>query len=159
MHTESLEKMLHKAGEMVYKRTMKTLVILIVLLFPLSALASVITAESYLLVEKDSFSVVSGKDYHRPLPPASTTKVMTTILALEKLNEQDSIVPTKEVLSIPASKLSLVPGRPYKAIDLIKGAMVESANDAAYSLGRGNRGKRSEIRGDHEREGSRNRGQ
>ena len=108
---------------------------LLVLLFPLSALASEITAESYLLVEKDSFSVIAGKDYHRPLPPASTTKVMTTILALEKLDEQDTIVPTKKVLSIPASKLSLVPGRPYQAIDLIKGAMVESANDAAYSLG------------------------
>ena len=38
------------------------------------------------------------------------------------------------MLSIPASKLSLFPGRPYKAADLIKGAMVESANDAAYSL-------------------------
>ena len=98
-------------------------------------MAAEITAESYLLVEKDSFSVIAGRDYHRPLPPASTTKVMTTILALEKLDEQETVVPTNKVLSIPASKLSLVPGRPYKAIDLIKGAMVESANDAAYSLG------------------------
>lgn len=114
---------------------MKTIVMLLVLLFPLSAMAAGITADSYLLVEKDSFSVIAGKDYHRPLPPASTTKVMTTILALEKLDGQDIVVPTEKVLSIPASKLSLVPGRPYRAIDLIKGAMVESANDAAYSLG------------------------
>lgn len=113
---------------------MKALVALLVLLFPLSALASEITATSYLLVEKDSFSVIAGKNYHRPLPPASTTKVLTSILALERLGEQDSIVATKQVLSIPASKLSLVPGRSYTAIDLITGAMVESANDAAYSL-------------------------
>jgi len=126
---------LYKIREMVYKGTMKTIVMLLILLFPLSAMASEITADSYLLVEKDSFSVIAGKDYHRPLPPASTTKVMTTILALEKLDGQDIIVPTEKVLSIPASKLSLVPGRPYRAIDLIKGAMVESANDAAYSLG------------------------
>jgi D-alanyl-D-alanine carboxypeptidase (penicillin-binding protein 5/6) len=59
---------------------------------------------------------------------------MTTVLALECLDDQESIVPTRKVLSIPASKLSLFPGKPYKAIDLIKGAMVKSANDAAYSL-------------------------
>ncbi len=135
MQAKSLEKMLRRMGEMVYKRIMKTLATLILLLFPLCAMASEITADSYLLVEKDSFTVIVGRDYHRALPPASTTKVLTSILALEKLDEQENIVPTKEVLSIPASKLSLVPGRPYKAIDLIKGALVESANDAAYSLG------------------------
>jgi serine-type D-Ala-D-Ala carboxypeptidase (penicillin-binding protein 5/6) len=113
---------------------MKTFACLIALLFPLSVLAADITAESYILVEKDTFSIVAGKEYHRPLPPASTTKVMTAILALEKLGEQDSIVPPKKVLSIPASKLSLDPGKSYRAIDLIKGAMIESANDAAYSL-------------------------
>jgi len=113
---------------------MKTLLALFILLFPLSAAASGITATSYLLVEKDSFSVIAGKEYHRPLPPASTTKVLTSILALEKLGEQDGIVPTAHVLAIPASKLSLVPGTSYPAIDLITGAMVESANDAAYAL-------------------------
>jgi serine-type D-Ala-D-Ala carboxypeptidase (penicillin-binding protein 5/6) len=132
---KSLEKKLLNPEKIVYKGIMRAFAVLFVLLFPLSALASEITADSYLLVEKDSFSVVAGRDFHRPLPPASTTKVLTTILALEKLNDQEIIVPTKKVLSIPASKLSLVPGRPYHAIDLIKGAMVESANDAAYSLG------------------------
>ncbi len=119
---------------MIYKGIMKRLALLFLLLLPLSAFASEITADSYLLVEKDSFTVITGKDYHRPLPPASTTKVLTTILALERLDEEQTVVPTKEVLSLPASKLSLLPGRPYKAGDLIKGAMVESANDAAYSL-------------------------
>ena len=114
---------------------MKTVAFLLFLVFPLCALASEITADSYLLVEKDSFSVIAGKDYHDPLPPASTTKVLTSIIALEKFGNEDSIVPTKDVLSLPASKLSLVPGRPYPAMDLIKGALVESANDAAYSLG------------------------
>jgi serine-type D-Ala-D-Ala carboxypeptidase (penicillin-binding protein 5/6) len=113
---------------------MKTLVSILILLFPFSVFSAEITADSYLLVEKDTFAIVAGKDYHRPLPPASTTKVMTTILALERLDEQETIVPTSKVLSIPASKLSLLPGRAYKATDLIKGAMVESANDAAYSL-------------------------
>src|SRR5271157_3627293 len=119
---------------MIYKGVMKSLILLFLLILPLSAFASEITADSYLLVEKDSFAVIAGKNYHWSLPPASTTKVLTTILALERLDEEQTIVPTKRVLSLPASKLSLFPGRPYKAIDLIKGAIVESANDAAYSL-------------------------
>lgn len=119
---------------MVYKTLMSKILVLLALLFPVWVHASNITADSYLLVERDTFTVIAGKDYRRRLPPASTTKVMTTILALEKLDEEESIVPTKKVLSLPASKLSLHPGRSYRAIDLIKGAMVESANDAAYAL-------------------------
>ena len=114
---------------------MKSIAIFLTFLFLLPAAAGAMTAESYVLVERDSFSIVDGKDYHRPLPPASTTKVLTAILALEKLGEQDCVVPTKDVLSIPASKLGLVPGRPYAVIDLVTGALVNSANDAAYALG------------------------
>ena len=60
---------------------MKTLILLLILLFPLSAIAADITAESYLLIENDTFSIIAGKDYHHPLPPASTTKVLTAIIA------------------------------------------------------------------------------
>ncbi|MCX8110894.1 MAG: serine hydrolase [Syntrophorhabdaceae bacterium] len=93
-----------------------------------------ITALSYILVDKDSFEIIAGRDYHRPLPPASTTKVMTTIVALETLKGNENIVPDRGVLKIPRTKLNLVPGKRYRADDLIKGAMIESANDAAYAL-------------------------
>jgi len=93
-----------------------------------------ITALSYILVDRDTFEIISGRDYHRPLPPASTTKVMTTIVALETLTGSETIVPDRGVLRIPRTTLNLVPGKRYRADDLIKGAMIESANDAAYAL-------------------------
>jgi serine-type D-Ala-D-Ala carboxypeptidase (penicillin-binding protein 5/6) len=112
-------------------------VFVLLLLFPL-CLAAVepegVSAPSYLLVEMDSFQVIAGRDYHRRLPPASTTKVMTTLLAIDKLEGNETIVPGKEVRAISASKMNLIPGKGYKSMDLMKGAMVESANDAAYSL-------------------------
>lgn len=105
------------------------------MLFPFFSFANdEITASSYILVEKDSFRVISGRDYHKKLAPASTTKVMTTIVALEKLTGNETVKPDSKVISIPASKLSLAPGRGYQAIDLVKGTMVKSANDAAYAL-------------------------
>ena len=93
-----------------------------------------ITATAYILVEKDTFRIITGKDYHRRLPPASTTKVMTTLVALERLGGEEAIVPDKNVTAIPRSKMNLVPGKKYRSYDLLKGTMVESANDAAYAL-------------------------
>lgn len=111
------------------------LVIICLLLIPCSLSAREgITAQSYLLVEKDTFQVIVGKEYDQKHAPASTTKVLTTIVALENLHGNETIIPDKEVLKIPASKLNLIPGKQYKAIDLIKGTMIESANDAAYTI-------------------------
>jgi D-alanyl-D-alanine carboxypeptidase (penicillin-binding protein 5/6) len=112
-------------------------VFVLLLLFPLCLAAAEpegITAPSYLLVEMGTLQIIAGKDYHKRLPPASTTKVMTTLLAIEKLEGSETIVPGKEVLKISPSKMNLIPGKGYKSIDLMKGAMVESANDAAYAL-------------------------
>lgn len=126
-----------KPKRIVYKAFDVHLIITIIFLlfvpFSLSAREG-ITAPSYLLVEKDTFQVVSGRNYDLKHAPASTTKVLTTIVALEKLQGNETIVPDKAVLKIPASKLNLVPGKQYQAADLIKGTMIESANDAAYTI-------------------------
>jgi D-alanyl-D-alanine carboxypeptidase (penicillin-binding protein 5/6) len=112
-------------------------IFVLILLFPFCLVAAEpegVTAPSYLLVEMDNLQIIAGKDYHKRLPPASTTKVMTTLLAIEKLEGNETIVPGREVRTISASKMNLIPGKGYKSIDLMKGAMVESANDAAYAL-------------------------
>ena len=114
-----------------------TYIILFLALLSLSAFRRMIsiTAKSYILVEKDTFQVIAGRDYERRLPPASTTKVMTTILAIERLDGNEMITPDHTVLKFPRLKLHLVPGNRYMSMDLMKGAMIESANDAAYTLG------------------------
>ncbi|MCX5811783.1 MAG: serine hydrolase [Proteobacteria bacterium] len=111
------------------------LLLAVFLLLPQSLTANnEITAASYLLVEKDTFQVISGMDYHAKMAPASTTKVMTAIMAIEKLSGEEMVVPDSNMHTIPASKLNLVPDRKYRAMDLVKGALVKSANDAAYAL-------------------------
>jgi serine-type D-Ala-D-Ala carboxypeptidase (penicillin-binding protein 5/6) len=123
-------------GAMIRKCLLLSFVVTVIVFFPLCLRAETeLTARSYLLVEKETMAVLAGKNYHEELPPASTTKVMTTILALETLDGSAPITATASVRTIPASKLNLAPGKSYKAADLIRGTMVESANDAAYTLG------------------------
>jgi serine-type D-Ala-D-Ala carboxypeptidase (penicillin-binding protein 5/6) len=115
---------------------MTYIILFLALIFPFYVSAGdSITAKSYILVEKETFQIIAGRDYDRRLPPASTTKVMTTILAIEKLDGNEMITPDHNVLKFPRSKLHLVPGNRYTSMDLMKGAMIESANDAAYTLG------------------------
>jgi D-alanyl-D-alanine carboxypeptidase (penicillin-binding protein 5/6) len=134
---ERHEKSLVEQGQMVYKRGMVILLLAILFLLPLpSAAYETITASSFLLVEKDSFQIISGRDYHRRLPPASTTKVLTALLAVEGLSGDEVITADGTVRRIPPSKLNLVPGQRYKASDLMRGTLLESANDAAYTLGK-----------------------
>jgi D-alanyl-D-alanine carboxypeptidase (penicillin-binding protein 5/6) len=72
------------------------------------------------------------------LPPASTTKVLTAIVALEsghKLSEFLTV--SKAATRVPASKLYLRPGQRMTIEDLLYGIMLSSANDASMVLAEG----------------------
>jgi len=82
--------------------------------------------------------IIYQKEADLRLPPASTTKVMTAILALEsghKLNE--SLTVSKDATRMPASKLYLRPGQTVSIEELLYGIMLASANDASVVLAEG----------------------
>ncbi len=82
--------------------------------------------------------VLYQKDADLRLPPASTTKVMTTILALEsgrKLSENLTV--SKDATRVPPSKLYLRPGQTVSIEELLYGIMLASANDASVVLAEG----------------------
>jgi len=110
------------------------LVLFLLLPNPIFAYSDFVTAQSYLLIDKDSLQIVEGKDFEKRLPPASTTKVVTALIALDRLSGNEFITPPRDILSIPPSKMGLRPGKKYRAIDLIKGMLIKSANDAAYAI-------------------------
>jgi len=82
--------------------------------------------------------ILFQKDADLRLPPASTTKVMTAILALEsgrKLNE--SLKVSKDATRVPPTKLYLRPGQTVSIEELLYGIMLASANDASIVLAEG----------------------
>jgi D-alanyl-D-alanine carboxypeptidase (penicillin-binding protein 5/6) len=72
------------------------------------------------------------------LPPASTTKVITAILALESGRKlAESLTVSKAATRVPASKLYLRPGQTITIEDLLYGILLSSANDASLVLAEG----------------------
>jgi len=97
-----------------------------------------LTARAALLMDASTGRVLYQKEADLRLPPASTTKILTAILALEsgrKLTE--SLTVSKEATRVPASKLYLRQGQSVSIEELLYGIMLASANDASVVLAEG----------------------
>ena len=70
----------------------------------------------------------------RQVFPASTTKVLTAILVLEKLSLDQYVTVSVRATQVPQTKLGLKPGESYRVRDLLYGLILKSANDAAVVL-------------------------
>ncbi|MDO5331576.1 MAG: serine hydrolase, partial [Bacillota bacterium] len=66
--------------------------------------------------------------------PASTTKMLTAILALENLDLEDTVTVDKEAAGVGGNSLKLKSGEKFKVKDLLYGTLVISANDGAVAL-------------------------
>ncbi len=89
------------------------------------------SAQCAVVMNADTYEVVYEKNAHKIQSMASTTKIMTSLLAIEsgKLNE---VVTVKEKLAIEGTSIGAKQGYKYKLIDLVYGMMLQSGNDAAY---------------------------
>lgn len=95
-----------------------------------------VSAYSYIVVEKDTGRILASKNPHLKLPMASTTKIMTAILGIEKkINnlEKDVIIPDY-CTNIEGSSIYLRTNQKVKYIDLLYGLMLRSGNDAALAV-------------------------
>lgn len=78
--------------------------------------------------------VIYGKNENTRLPMASTTKLMTAILAIENAEPYDTVKITEEHCFVEGSSMYLKPGSEKTVLELLKGLMLVSGNDAALAL-------------------------
>lgn len=91
-------------------------------------------AKSVVLMDGDTGRVLYGKEEETILPNASTTKILTCILALEHANLDDTVEVSKEAASMPDVQLNIVSGEHYRLEDLLYSLMLESHNDSAVAI-------------------------
>lgn len=93
-----------------------------------------ISSEAYAVLETGSNRLLYSKNKDEKLPMASTTKVMTAIIALEKGNLNDVIEIKKEYTGIEGTSIYLAEGEKLSLEDLLHGLMLVSGNDAAVAI-------------------------
>ncbi len=92
------------------------------------------SAKSSALYSPDMKTFIHGSNLNTKLPMASTTKIMTGLLAIENLDLQKAVTITKEAVGIEGSSLYLQEGDTLTVKDLIYSLLLASANDAAVAL-------------------------
>ncbi len=105
-----------------------------------------IGARAAIVVEYPSGRILYSRAMHDQLAPASTTKILTAILALEygKLDEVFTVVDDDLV---GESSMGLTSGERQTLLDLIYGMMLPSGNDASMVVARGLAGKVAPVEG------------
>lgn len=78
--------------------------------------------------------VIWKKNADKQMNPASMTKLMTCLLAIENLDLEKEVEVTKEATEVIPTMIYLQAGEKIKVKDLLYAAMLESANDAAMAL-------------------------
>ncbi len=96
-----------------------------------------ITAKAAILIDNQTGEVLWERNPDLPLPPASTTKIVTAMLALRSGRLDDSMRVTSEAAQAPPSKISLRPGWKMRLRDLVYAVLLNSANDASVVIAEG----------------------
>lgn len=92
-------------------------------------------AESMVTIEASSGRVLFEKDKDKKLPMASTTKILTAIVALENCKDLDrKYLITKEMTGIEGSSIYLKAGEHLSVLELLYGLMLRSGNDSAVAI-------------------------
>ena len=93
-----------------------------------------ITAASAILVEASTGRILYEKNANEQLPPASMTKMLTCIIALEKLNPLEEVFVTPEVMSTEDNTLPWEARDSLAAKDMVTAVMLVSENGGAVAL-------------------------
>ena len=104
---------------------------LLLLLLPAAALGE---ARSEILIEAKTGRVLYENNAHEALPMASTTKIMTALVALENGSLSDTVTAGKNAFGVPGTSIYLGLGEQLTLEQMLYGLMLASGNDAAVAI-------------------------
>ena len=111
-----------------------TAVLIILQIFPVWAKEEQLYALSAVLMDGETGRVLYGKEAYKGRPNASTTKVMTCILALEMASGDDYVQVSRNAASQPQTHLGMREGQQFYLEDLLYSLMLKSHNDTAVAI-------------------------
>lgn len=94
-------------------------------------------AKSAVLMDAKTKRILVGKNESIAMPMASTTKIMTCIVALENADPSQEIIVSEYAASMPKVHLGMKEGEKYSLNDLLYSLILESHNDTAVAIAEG----------------------
>lgn len=134
-----------KAEGLRLTKVIKFFVLFILLLFSSNSLADDMDAPTAVVVDSQTGRILYGKNPHFKLPPASTTKLVTAMVALERLSPEKKVTISERAAKTPSVAPKLKAGEIYTVQDLIYMALMRSVNSAAVALAEAVAGSESEF--------------
>ena len=111
-----------------------TVFVILIGSFSISAAENVSTSARAFVLTDEFGDIIFENNAHTRLPMASTTKIMTAIVALDNLDLGDIVSVPKEAVGVEGSSAYLKEGEKLTVNDLLNALLLQSANDAAISL-------------------------
>lgn len=99
-----------------------------------TSLTNELYARAAVLMDAENGRILFSKNGDEVLPMASTTKIMTCVLALETGNPEDVLPVSSYAARQPKVHMGVQKGEHYRMEDLLYGLMLESYNDAAVVI-------------------------
>lgn len=118
------------------KRIFALILSFLALFQPWSAYASglCVSASCAVLMCADTGEVLYSKNPHEKRSMASTTKIMTALLAVREATPEREITVTKEMVSVEGTSMGLLPSDKVSLRELVYGMLLSSGNDAANTV-------------------------
>lgn len=118
---------------------MKKAIVILIVLFSLTSTARAsepftVAAKGAVLIDGASGRVLFGQNENAMFPMASTTKVMTTLLALENASLDEQVTAGKNAHGVTGTSLYLSEGETLSMEHMLYGLMLRSGNDAAVAV-------------------------
>ena len=100
------------------------------------ALPVEVSAAGFVVADLDTGAVLAARAPHARQRPASTLKVLTAMVAIDRLDPDAQVAGTPEDLTIDGSRAGIGPGGTYTVRQLLTGLLLNSGNDTAQALAR-----------------------
>ena len=113
---------------------MKKIIVLMILLIPINVLGLNVPSRSAVLIDQDTGRVLYSKNINEKRLIASTTKIMTAIIAIESGKLDDVVTINDSVSKSYGSGIYIKPGEKITLRELVYGLLLRSGNDAALTI-------------------------
>lgn len=115
-------------------KTLKIIIILFLTIIIMPTARALDYSSSSIVIDKNSGRILYQNNSHEKRLIASTTKILTAIIVIEKGNLDREVTVGQEVLKMYGTNIYIEVGEKLKVIDLLYGLLLRSGNDAAVTL-------------------------